>query len=73
MRGVDLKELENSLRRISSGFRSFNYTEDEILKLDRDTLKEDIIARFEEAYRQRKPRSARKNAGAGAHDPDPRR
>lgn len=47
----DLKELENSLRRICSGFRSFNYTEDEVLKLDRDVLKEDILARFEEAYK----------------------
>jgi len=47
----DLKELENSLRRICSSFRGFNYTEDEILKLDRDTLKEDIMARFEEAYK----------------------
>jgi len=47
----DLKELENSLRKICSGFRSFDYTEDEILKLDRDKLKADIMERFEEAYR----------------------
>ncbi len=47
----DLKGLETSLRRICSTCRGLSYKEDEIRNLDKDTLKEDVMALFEEAYR----------------------
>ncbi|HWQ80295.1 MAG TPA: preprotein translocase subunit SecA [Anaerovoracaceae bacterium] len=46
----DLKGLETSLRRICSTCRGFRYTEDDIQNLDRDTLKDDVMADFEAAY-----------------------
>lgn len=47
----DLNALENSLRKICSTFKGFKYTEDDIQNLDKDTLKEDVLEMFEEAYR----------------------
>lgn len=49
----DLSGLENSLRKICSAFKPLKYTEDDIENLDRDTLKDDIMERFEEAYRSK--------------------
>lgn len=46
----DLTGLENALRRICSTFKGFSYTGDDIEDLDKDTLKDDIIELFEEAY-----------------------
>jgi preprotein translocase subunit SecA len=46
----DLAGLENSLRKICSAFKDFQYTEDDIQSLNKDTLKDDIMERFEEAY-----------------------
>jgi preprotein translocase subunit SecA len=47
----DLDGLENSLRKICSTFKGFSYTEEDIQRLDKNSLKEDIMAFFEEAYR----------------------
>lgn len=47
----DFDGLENSLRKICSAFKGFNYSKEDIQRLDKDTLKEDIMAIFEEAYR----------------------
>jgi preprotein translocase subunit SecA len=47
----DLDGLENSLRKICSTFKGFSYTEEDIQRLDKNSLKEDIMAIFEEAYR----------------------
>ncbi len=47
----DIPALEASLRKICGNLRGLSYTEDEIESLDKDTLKEDIMERFEEAYR----------------------
>lgn len=47
----DLAGLENSLRKICSTFKGFSYTEDQIHDLSKDTLKDDIMELFEEAYR----------------------
>ncbi len=47
----DIQALEASLRKICGNLRGLSYTEDEIESLDKDTLKEDIMERFEEAYR----------------------
>jgi preprotein translocase subunit SecA len=46
----DLGELENSLRKICVALESFNYTEDDIAKLDKTRLKEDTMELFEKAY-----------------------
>ena len=47
----DLAALENSLRKICSTFKGYQYTEDNIQNLDKDTLREDTLQLFEEAYR----------------------
>jgi len=47
----DMQSLENSLRKICSTFKSLNYKEDDIQSLDKGTLKDDVMERFEEAYR----------------------
>ncbi len=47
----DMQGLENSLRKICSTFKALKYTEDDIQSLDKDTLKDDVMERFEEAYR----------------------
>ncbi len=49
----DLPALETSLRKICSTFKGFRYTEDDIQSLDKDTLKEDVMELFEEAYRMK--------------------
>ena len=49
----DIKGLEDSLRKICSAFKPLNYSEDDINSLDKDTLKEDVMERFEEAYRMK--------------------
>jgi preprotein translocase subunit SecA len=49
----DLPALETSLRKICSTFKGFRYTEDDIQRLDKDTLKEDVMELFEEAYRMK--------------------
>jgi preprotein translocase subunit SecA len=46
----DLEGLENSLRKIFSTFKGFSYTEEDIQRLSKDTLKEDVMAILEEAY-----------------------
>jgi preprotein translocase, SecA subunit len=46
----DLAALENSLRKVCVTFRGLSYTEDDIQNLDKDTLKEDVMNLFEEAY-----------------------
>ncbi|MBR0597991.1 preprotein translocase subunit SecA [Sinanaerobacter chloroacetimidivorans] len=46
----DLAALENSLKKICSTFQGFQYTEQHIQNLDKETLKEDVMERFEEAY-----------------------
>lgn len=46
----DLTGLENSLRKICSAFKDFQYTEDDIQNLNKDALKDDVMERFEEAY-----------------------
>ncbi len=47
----DLEALESSLRKICSALKGFRYTEEEIRNLDRDTLKDEIMEQFDEAYR----------------------
>ncbi|MDD2189694.1 MAG: preprotein translocase subunit SecA [Eubacteriales bacterium] len=49
----DLPALENSLSKICSTFKGIHYTEDDIESLNQNTLKEDIIEIFEEAYREK--------------------
>lgn len=47
----DLKALEASLHKICSTFKGFNYTEDDIQSLNKDALRDDVLALFDEAYR----------------------
>ena len=49
----DLKELEASLQKICMGFRLPRYTEQEVLNLTEDVLKEYIDERFEKLYREK--------------------
>jgi preprotein translocase subunit SecA len=46
----DLSGLENALRKICGDFKGLSYTKEEILGLDRETLKADVLTRFDEAY-----------------------
>lgn len=47
----DIKGLENSLRKICSSFKGYHYTEEDIQNLDYQTLREDTLQLFEDAYR----------------------
>ena len=47
----DLTTLESSLRKICSTFKGYSYTQDDIQNLDKNTLKDDTMELFEEAYR----------------------
>ena len=47
----DLPALEASLRKICSSFKGFSYTDNDIQDLDKNTLKDDTMELFEEAYR----------------------
>ncbi|MDD4564076.1 MAG: preprotein translocase subunit SecA [Eubacteriales bacterium] len=47
----DLESLENSLLKICSTFKGFSYTEEDIKRLNKNALKEDVMEIFEEAYR----------------------
>ncbi|WP_207637175.1 preprotein translocase subunit SecA [Anaerovorax odorimutans] len=47
----DLAALEAALKRICGEFKGFNYTEEEIQSLDVDSLKEDIMKKFEDLYK----------------------
>ena len=46
----DLAALENSLRKICSSFKGYSYTEKDIPELDYQTLREDTLRIFDEAY-----------------------
>ena len=46
----DLKALEASLRKICSTFKGFSYTEDDIQNLNKNALRDDVLALFDEAY-----------------------
>ncbi len=49
----DLQGLENSMKKICSTFRGYDYNEHDIQNLNKDTLREDSMARLEEAYQMK--------------------
>ncbi|NLP31120.1 MAG: preprotein translocase subunit SecA, partial [Clostridiales bacterium] len=49
----DIEGLENSLRRIISGFKAYSYTEDDIHGLDKDKLHQDTMELVDKAYQEK--------------------